>query len=207
MECLPINETFSSWLIQYGSFVLFFLLLLGIIAFPIPDETLMVFAGVLIDDGKLYMIPTLIAAYAGSICGITLSYIVGRTVGHYFIHKYGSWVGITVERLAKAEAWFQKYGKWTLTFGYFIPGIRHFTGLASGMANVPYKDFALFAYSGAILWATTFLLVGFFFGNYCLAIFDNIEIGIEDFVIVAAIVVIIYLLIHFKKNRQNKINN
>ncbi len=204
MECLPINETFSAWLIHYGSFVLFILLLLGIIAFPIPDETLMIFAGFLIDEGKLYMVPTLIAAYAGSICGITLSYMVGRTVGSYFMHKYGSWIGLTVERLAKAEAWIQKYGKWTLTFGYFIPGIRHFTGIAIGTANVPYPDFALFAYSGAIIWASTFLMIGFFFGNYCLSIFDNIEIGIEDFVIVAAVIILIYLLMRFR-NKNNKI--
>lgn len=202
MECLPINETFSAWLVEYGSFVLFVLLLLGIFALPIPDETLMIFAGVLIDDGKLNMLPTLLAAYAGSICGISLSYLLGRTVGHYFIHTYGSWIGITLERLAKAELWFQKYGKWTLIFGYFIPGIRHFTGLATGMANVPYRDFALFAYTGAILWATVFLSIGFFFGNYCLSIVDHIEIGIEDFFIVAALIIFIYLSIRFGKKTK-----
>src|ERR1700722_6666477 len=105
MECLPLNETFSAWLIEYGSIVLFVFLVLGIIALPIPDETLMIFAGILMDTGKLNIAPTLTAAYLGSILGITLSYVIGRTIGHFIMHKYGKWIALTNERLANTEEW------------------------------------------------------------------------------------------------------
>lgn len=201
-ECLPFNENFSIWLIQYGSFVLFIFLVLGIIALPIPDETLMIFAGVLMDDGKLHIPMTILAAYLGSICGITLSYVLGKTIGHYVVHHYGKWFGLTQERLDQTHQWFYKYGKWTLIFGYFIPGIRHFTGVATGMADLEYKQFALFAYSGAIIWATTFLSIGYFFGSYCLSIFDNIEVGIEDFIVLALAIIFIYILMKLKKSSK-----
>lgn len=197
MECLPLNETFSAWLIEYGSIVLFILLALGIIALPIPDETLMVFAGILMDTGKLYIVPTLTAAYLGTIFGITLSYIFGRTLGHFLMHKYGNWIGLTNERLANVEGWLKYYGKWTLVFGYFLPGIRHFTGFVTGMAYLSYKEFALFAYTGAIIWATTFISLGFFLGNYCLAIFANSTVGIDDLIIVCILVLILYFSIKF----------
>lgn len=161
-----LHETFVHWLLEYGSIALFLLLALGIVALPIPDETLMVISGVLIHQGHMSAIPTLIAAYAGSMCGITLSYIVGRTAGHFFIKKYGKWIGINDQNLQKAHDWYEYLGKWTLTFGYFIPGVRHVTGILAGMTELEYPKFALFAYSGAFLWATVFLVIGYFFGPY-----------------------------------------
>ncbi|MBN9377988.1 MAG: hypothetical protein BGO14_00695 [Chlamydiales bacterium 38-26] len=161
-----IHETFAYWILDYGSIALFFLLALGIVALPIPDETLMVVSGVLIHQGHLYAIPTLIAAYAGSMCGITLSYLLGRTAGQYVLKKYGRWVGINQQNLQKAHEWYEYMGKWTLTFGYFIPGVRHVTGIFAGMTELEYPKFALFAYSGAFLWASVFLAIGYFFGPY-----------------------------------------
>ncbi|MBA3815274.1 MAG: DedA family protein [Parachlamydiaceae bacterium] len=206
MECLPINETFSAWLIEYGSIVLFVFLVLGIIALPIPDETLMIFAGILMDTDKLQVVPTLLAAYSGSILGITFSYTIGRTVGHSLMYKYGKWIGLTPERLENVEGWLKKYGKWTLIFGYFIPGIRHFTGFATGMARLPYQEFALFAYAGAIIWATTFLSLGYFFGNYCMVILASSAFEMDHIVILGILILIGYLAYKFRPSKQNKID-
>lgn len=161
-----LQDSFTHWLLEYGSIALFFLLALGIVALPIPDETLMVISGVLIHQGYLCPLPTVIAAYAGSMCGITLSYVLGYTAGHFIVKRYGKWVGITDQNLQKAHNWYEYYGKWTLTFGYFIPGVRHVTGIFAGMTELEYPVFALFAYTGAILWATVFLSIGYFFGPY-----------------------------------------
>ena len=56
-------------------------------------------------------------------------------------------------------------GHWALTFGYFIPGVRHFTAYAAGMSELEAPQFALFAYSGAVLWVGTFLSLGYFLGE------------------------------------------
>ena len=201
MDFLLDNEILANWLIQYGSIFLFVLLVLGIIILPVPEETLMVLAGILMSKGNLNIPFTILAAYAGSICGITISYMLGRTGGNYLIHKYGSWIGITEKQLVKVHNWFDRFGKWTLLIGYFIPGLRHFTGFASGMTCLEFKQFALFAYSGAIIWVTTFLSVGYFFGNYCFSIFENVEIGIEE--IVLFIIFMLVLSILFLKFRTS----
>ncbi len=161
-----LHDTFAILLLDYGSIALFFLLALGIVALPIPDETLMVISGVLIHQGHLYALPTIIAAYLGSMCGMTLSYILGRTAGHFIVKRYGKWIGINDQNLQKAHDWYEYLGKWTLTFGYFIPGVRHITGIFAGMTELEYSKFALFAYTGAFLWATVFLSIGYFFGPY-----------------------------------------
>lgn len=161
-----LHDTFTQWLLEYGSVALFLLLALGIVALPIPDETLMVISGVLIHQGHMYAIPTILAAYLGSMCGITLSYFLGRTAGHFVIKKYGKFVGINDDNLKKAHDWYEYLGKWTLTFGYFIPGVRHVTGILAGLSELEYPVFALFAYTGAFLWASVFLTIGYFFGPY-----------------------------------------
>lgn len=161
----PIHDLFILWLKQYGSFALFGMLALGILALPIPEETLMVFAGVLMRKGKLYLIPTIIAAYGGALLGITVSYLCGRGGLHYFLKKYHEKKG-AVEKIEKLHEWFHRFGKWTLFFGYFIPGVRHFTGLAAGIGKLKYSEFALFAYTGGILWVSLFLSIGYFFSQY-----------------------------------------
>lgn len=208
MDVILENEALANWLIQYGSIALFFLLVVGIIILPVPEETLMVIAGVLMRKGSLHIPFTLLAAYFGSICGITISYLLGRTAGHYLVNKYGSWVGLTQERLERVHLWFEKFGKWTLAFGYFIPGIRHLTGFTSGITELEYNKFALFAYSGAIVWVTTFLSFGYFLGTYCCGFFENFEIGIDEIIIIGIVVIILYLLYkkcfsHFKSNDKS----
>lgn len=196
MECLLENEYLSAWLLQYGSFALFSLLVVGIIALPVPEETLMVVTGILMGQGKLNIPVTVFAAYAGSICGITISYLLGKTLGYYFVHRYGSWVGLTEKKLAKAHLWFERVGKWALVIGYFIPGVRHFTGFSVGTTKMQYGKFALFAYTGALLWVSTFLSLGYFYSDQCITIFDSIKIGGEALIVAIFVLFSLYMLYH-----------
>src|ERR1035441_6007682 len=45
----------------------------------------------------------------------------------------------------KAHAWFRRAGHWSLTIGYFIPGVRHFTAYAAGMSDLEAPTFAAYA--------------------------------------------------------------
>lgn len=206
MEIFADKEVLSLWLVQYGSIAIFGLLVLGIIALPVPEETLMVLAGFLMSSGKISIGSTMIATYAGSMCGITSSYIIGRTTGYYLIHKYGRWCGLTEGKLRRAEEWFSRYGKWTLTIGYFIPGVRHLTGLSAGATHLSFRQFALFAYTGAVFWVSTFLSIGYFFGDYWSALFEEIEVGADWLVIILVLALAAYVayLVRKKQKRRNR---
>jgi membrane protein DedA with SNARE-associated domain len=200
MDILPETTSyFSAWLIKYGSFVVFIMLSLGIIALPIPEETLMVVAGVLMHKGKLNIPFTILFAYAGAMCGITVSYLLGQTAGSYILRKYGGWVGITPERIAKAHYWFERLGKWLLLVGYFIPGVRHLTGFSAGATSMKFSHFALFAYTGAVLWVSLFLGLGYFVGNYCLSFYDRLEEIDLIIILVAVFIVAMFFIYAFKK--------
>src|SRR3954447_14315652 len=134
-------ESLIEWLSHYGYGGLFASLVLGIAGLPIPDETLLVFSGYLISRGKLHPVLTWATAFSGSVGGISLSYIIGRTAGYGFVHWYGRYIHFSEARLKKVEEWFERIGHWLLTIGYFIPGVRHFTALVAGMSGMPFKPF------------------------------------------------------------------
>jgi membrane protein DedA with SNARE-associated domain len=157
-------ETLTNLLSQHGYVIIFILLFLGIIGLPIPDEFLLAFSGVLISKGKLHFIPTIFLATFGSVCGITLSYIVGHTAGIHLVRKYGSKFGLTDEKINHVRTWFERAGRWVLTFGYFIPGLRHIMAIIAGTSNLELSIFTRFAYAGGFIWSTTFIILGYFIG-------------------------------------------
>ena len=155
-------ESIPFWLAHYGYAGLAVLLTLGIIGLPIPDETLLAFAGHLIAKGKLALIPTIGTAFLGSVCGITISYALGRWARHYFIGKSHRILRIDVERLEKVQDWFAHRGRLLLFFGYFVPGVRHVTAFVAGSSRLHMAIFGLFAYTGALFWSVSFIILGYF---------------------------------------------
>ena len=179
-------ETVLQLVTQYGHVAIFCLLVLGIVGLPVPDEWLLTFAGYLVYKGHFHYLPTVAAAFAGSVCGITISYIIGRTGGLYLIHKYGRYVHLTKARLDRVHNWFERMGRWTLFFGYFMPGVRHFTAVVAGSSELEPHVFALFAYSGALVWVVTFISLGYFLGERWKSISEEIH-GVLLWLTIAAV--------------------
>jgi membrane protein DedA with SNARE-associated domain len=171
---LSIN-TILPWITQYGVFALFTLLALGIIGLPIPDETLIVFAGFLISKGQLPLVSTVIAVVAGACVGISMSYLLGRTAGHRLAQTLMKKLSPDSSSVARVRLWFAKIGTWILFFGYFIPGVRHLSGFIAGASELAYPQFAFFAYAGAIAWSATFLALGYYFGDRWQAMLEALD--------------------------------
>jgi membrane protein DedA with SNARE-associated domain len=158
-------ETAIAWVVQHGYAGIFFALMLGIVGLPIPDETVLVFTGYLISQDRLAALPSLVCALLGSVCGITVSYAIGRTFGLYLVQTFGRYVHVSHERLNRAHRWFQRMGRWSLALGYYVPGVRHLTAYVAGAAGLEFPTFALFAYSGGLIWSVTFIAIGYVGGR------------------------------------------
>ncbi|PWU00592.1 MAG: DedA family protein [Terriglobia bacterium] len=189
-----MEQQVLAWITQYGYLAIFFLLVFGIIGLPIPDETLLTFTGYLIYRGNLSLPLAFATALAGSASGITISYALGRSFGLAVLHRYGKYLHLTQDRLNRAHAWFERIGHWALTFGYFIPGVRHLTAYAAGMTEVAPHQFALFAYSGSVLWVSSFLALGYFLGERWQAVEENVDRYLVGISIALAVAIMAYLL-------------
>ncbi len=174
----------DQFLIHYGYFAIFGLLMLGIVGPLIPDETILVLTGVFVHRGQLQFVPAVAAGIAGSICGITLSYAIGL-YGFEWLERYSPASHRFAQRhMIKAERWFVRFGRWTLFFGFFVAGVRHFTALFAGISRMPFRHFFPSAYAGAVAWVLSFVSIGYFAGSE----WERIGGTVDRLIIVAALV-------------------
>ncbi|QEK11355.1 DedA family protein [Crassaminicella thermophila] len=150
---------------MYGYIGIFLALVLGIIGLPIPDEVLLTFAGFLVSKGKMDYFLLILVSFIGSVAGVSISFFIGYHLGLPFLLKYGRILGITKKSLNKAEKWYNKYGKYTIVIGYFIPGIRQLNAYYAGIIKKPYWKFAFYAYIGGFIWVMIFVTLGIYVGE------------------------------------------
>ncbi|MGE5679900.1 MAG: DedA family protein [Bacillota bacterium] len=197
----------NEWISQYGYGGIFVLLVLGIVGLPVPDETLLTLTGYLVYKGNLKLVPAFLSAFLGSTVGISLSYILGRTFGLFILHKFGRFLHVTDDKIQKVHDWFEKIGRWALLVGYYIPGVRHIFAVVAGTSKLEYWEFALFAYSGAFIWAATFFSIGFFFGDQWTVILEHMHKHLILISIIAAVVILLFFFFRkklFSKKESSK---
>ncbi|MFC5700271.1 VTT domain-containing protein [Cohnella faecalis] len=187
---------------HYGYWVLGLGLMLEVLALPLPGEFLMSYAGLLVFEGKLNWFASMLAAGAGSSLGVTAAYWIGYAAGRPFFEKVGSRIHLGPDKLDKASVWFDKYGNKVLLIAYYIPGIRHFTGYFAGVTRLPFRTFALYAYTGAFIWTGLFITLGKILGPQ----WDHFHHSIRKYLIFAGILGAILLLAYYTiKNRKVRV--
>jgi len=194
-----VERELVNWLIRLGAPLLFFAQAFGIFGVPIPDELLLTIAGALIASGRLNLLSTVAAAFLGCVTGITMSYALGRWVGLPVLHaRFRS----HREAIERAQELFRQFGGWLLTFGYFIPGVRHVTAIAAGSSSLGYNRFAAYAYPGGLLWCSVFLCLGYFAGDRWPEVARAVRTHASRLALVVAAVLAAYVLIRIVADRR-----
>src|SRR6185369_9385104 len=160
-----MHGTLGHLLTTYG--YLFLFLIIGIESFgvPLPGETALVTAAAYAASGRLHIIGVIAAAAAGAIVGDNAGYWLGREGGVALIHRFGKRVGLDDAKLARAHAFFERYGARTVFIGRFVALLRSWAAVLAGVACMPYRTFTLYNALGGIAWATLFGTLGFVFGR------------------------------------------
>ncbi len=196
-----MSQTILQWVAHYGYLAIFSLLMLGIVGLPVPDEWLLSLAGFLVFKGNLQLLPTVVAAFLGSACGISLSYALGRTLGLHLVHRYGHVVHLTSEKVNRIHHWYERIGRWSLTFGYFLPGVRHVTALIAGTSKLELPVFALFAYPGALIWSASFIGLGYFVGERWARVSERVHHHLMAASLIVVALALLYWLVQQKWRR------
>jgi membrane protein DedA with SNARE-associated domain len=186
-------EAVLGWVEHYGYVGILGLLMLGIVGALIPDETLMVFTGYLIFEHELEPLPAFAAGFLGSICGITVSYALGRMLGPYLVTRLGRFLHVKPEDLDRVRAWYEGKGKYGLVISYFIPGIRHLAAYVAGSSRLSLPVFAAFAYLGGLLWSGSFISIGYVLGDE----WQQMSVSLHRYLLIGAGIVTVVMAIGF----------
>jgi membrane protein DedA with SNARE-associated domain len=147
---------------RYGYLVVFFGVALEGAGVPLPGETVLIAAGVLVHRGVLDFGDTLFFGILGAVVGSQIGYWVGRSGGRPFVLRWGRYVFITPERLGQAEAFFDRHGGSAVFLARFVVGLRVFGALVAGITRMPLGRFALYSLLGGIVWVTAAVSLGYF---------------------------------------------
>lgn len=137
-----------------------------LIGFFLPGDTLLLSAGLLIQQDKVglelwVLIPLLIAA---AIIGDAVGYQVGKHTGPRIFKQEDSRL-FHKDHLLRAQHFYDKHGGKTIILARFIPIVRTFAPFVAGMGRMTYRRFMAYNVVGGVAWILIFLVGGYLFGN------------------------------------------
>jgi membrane-associated protein len=174
------------------------------VGFFLPGDSLLVVSGLFAAAGKLNVALVMLAFFLGSVIGDNTGYWTGRVMGKTLFNRESSRI-FKPSRVAKAHAFFEKYGVKTVVLARFVPIVRTFAPLVVGAAEMPYYKFVVFSILGGALWICSMVLAGYFLGGVVeQALGIKLEDHIEKVVIVVVFLSLLPPLIEFLKHRYGK---
>ena len=190
---------------EYGYVGIMFLMALENIFPPIPSELILTFGGFMTTKSTLSILGVVISATVGSVVGAIVLYIIGLQLDverlEKIVDRWGHILHITRNDIHKADAWFDKYGPWTVFFCRFVPLIRSLISVPAGMSNMNAGIFLLFTTLGTLIWNSVLVYLGATLGDSWEVIVEYMEIYSRVIYAVLFLLVIVLLFILVKKRR------
>lgn len=159
-----VKEWIMEFMEQFGYLGIFIMIAVENVFPPIPSEVILTFGGFMTTYTAMTVPGVVIAATYGSVLGAIVLYGIGRVLHverlEKWIGRWGHLLRLKVEDLHKADAWFQKYGYWTVLFCRMVPLIRSLISIPAGMAKMNFWLFLFFTVLGTLIWNTILVMVG-----------------------------------------------
>lgn len=179
---------------QYGYLVVFFGVMLESVGIPLPGETILIAAGLLVHQGSLDPGETIVFGILGTTIGNQLGYWAGRQGGHPFVLQWGHYVGITPERLLRMEGFFARHGGKAVFLARFIPGLRAFGALVAGISRMHWWTFLFYNVLAGAVWATASILVGYLFSRSLVLVEGWMSLASVLLVLLFVLTLVFYLV-------------
>lgn len=170
---------------------------------PIPSEVILPFAGFVVRDGDANLVGMIVAATIGSLVGAWLLYGIAAWIGPdrlgRFAVRYGRWVQLTPQDIARAEAWFDRREVLAVLVGRCVPLVRSVVSVPAGFRRMHPARFTLYTAIGALVWNTMLITAGYILRDN----WESVEpvMSVVQYVVVAAIVIAI---VWFVVNRRRR---
>jgi len=158
----------SSPLLGYAAIAV--AMLLETVVAPMPAELILPFAGYLVHEGRLELVPVILAGVLGSVLGAWCWYGLGRLINERrlerFAARHGTWLGFSPAALAASRRWFNRHGVAVVFWGRVIPGVRTFVSVPAGIELMPQPAFLSWTAAGSLLWVSALTVAGLGLGAH-----------------------------------------
>jgi membrane-associated protein len=205
---LHLDVHVAEWIQLFGPwiYVLMFLVIFaetGLVVTPIlPGDSLLFALGAFtVIDGGLDLWILLISLSVAGVLGDAVNYHVGKYMGPKVFDRQSRI--FKREYLEQTQAFYDKWGPFTIVAARFAPIVRTFAPFVAGIGKMNYRKFFVFNVMGGVLWVFTFILAGHFFGNMP-AVKHNFHIVIFGVIGISLIPIVWPLITKKASSRNNK---
>lgn len=194
-----------SMMARHGYALTFAVLFAEAIGFPFPAAIALVGAGAGVASHALWGPYVMLGAMIALLVGDIAQFWLGRYTG-WALLGFLCRLSMNPETcmLRSAES-FYKRGKATLVVAKFIPGINTMAAPLAGSMKMRFWQFLQFDFAGALLYSTTYLLVGFLSRDFLAATLNSFHAAgrVMEVILTAALLVyVLYRLGQAMKYRE-----
>jgi membrane protein DedA with SNARE-associated domain/rhodanese-related sulfurtransferase len=163
-------EIWISNLAAHGYTILFAVVFLEAVGFPVPAALALLIAGGASASGSLHGAYVVLGALAAMLAGDTLMFLVGRYTGWWLLGILCR-ISLNPESciLRSADSFYRR-GRKLLVIAKFIPGINTMAPPLAGCMNMRLAQFIRLDLAGAALYVVSYFAVGFAFSGALQAI-------------------------------------
>lgn len=166
---------------------------------PVGGEITMLFAGALasgalaqhtalfgttVGDGTAAYVVLSLAGALGYLAGSAAGWLIGRRGGPVLIERYGRWLHVGPERMARAERWFDRFGTRAVFIGRLTPLVRSFVSVPAGVLRHPPGPYFASTIAASLVWCFGFAGAGWALGTK----YDDLHRSLRFFDIAGAAV-------------------
>ncbi|SHS03166.1 putative membrane-associated protein [Mycobacteroides abscessus subsp. abscessus] len=183
---------------NYGYLGVFLIIVIENVFPPIPSELVLPFSGFMTTKTELSVAMMIVASTAGSVVGGTILYYIGTILDverlEKIVDRWGKYLQLKREDVYKADAWFDRYGIWTVFFCRMVPLLRSLISVPAGMSNMKMPLFLLFTLLGTAIWNTLLIVIGAKLGENWKQILSYTEVYSDIIYAVGAIAILAVLI-------------
>ena len=137
-----IDQLFALVDPEWGPWIIFGLLLLSGLGIPLSEDIIIIPAGIRVGHGDLPLVPTLIGAYGGVVCGDLLWFTISSKLGARLAHMRWFKRLMHPKRMLQVKYQFDNRGVWMIVIARFIPASRTTAITVAGMMHMKFWKFA-----------------------------------------------------------------
>jgi membrane protein DedA with SNARE-associated domain len=159
-----VNESIE-FLRANGTTVVFLAVLAEQMGLPIPCTPWLLAAGALAHTGRPALLPVIALAALAASLGHLLWFFAGRRWG-YGVLRLLCRISIEPDTcVERTQGTFDRFGPGALVVAPFIPGLTTIAPPLAGLSRMPFWRYLSLDALGDVLWAGTFVGLGFAFGD------------------------------------------
>ncbi len=185
---MDVLRPYFGWLIEHTYLVVFVSTVIDATGLPFPGRVVLAAAGAFAAAGHVNLGVVIALGTLGAMAVDHVWYFAGWFDTKRLLRLYCRWTFSSGACVSRTGDYFRRFGALTIIIGRFVAGVRVFAWPLARQSGVGYTRFLIYDAVGAVLWTTTWVLIGWIVGDRWPSVVESIG-GWLLAIIIAAVLV------------------